>query len=366
MKVILYIGHHKVGSTALQVFLSQNWLALAQNGILYPSVEPRGFAFNLASTLGRRDKAVPLPILIREQHSALAYRMMSEVSQRKIPPQFAHLPASGQMFLALRAQVNQIKPKALVLCSEVFSNFGEVQPDLIKRLCVAFPKAEFEVYCALRRPDDYLVSQHGQRLKVGEQLKPLSAGGTAPYFDTIHFNYRTVIQAWADQFPNARLILRPYHEIVAAGGSAEDFMEQCGVDFPADLAPVGRANPSLPRAAMEIVRRANQDLPAPQAQALRQYLLQTGPHLNPVKNSDVEMFGADLRAEMVRRFTPIHDWLSELTGSAFFPDIQDMAQPRPTPEHQATTGLLSRIDPGTLPDQDLRDYVAAFRQQTTC
>lgn len=39
MKVVFYIGHHKVGSTALQVYLSQNWLRLAQAGILYPAVE---------------------------------------------------------------------------------------------------------------------------------------------------------------------------------------------------------------------------------------------------------------------------------------------------------------------------------------
>ena len=44
MKVILYIGHHKVGSTALQVFLSQNSHRLLQAGILYPAVEMQGFS----------------------------------------------------------------------------------------------------------------------------------------------------------------------------------------------------------------------------------------------------------------------------------------------------------------------------------
>ena len=51
MKIIIYIGHHKVGSTALQVFLSQNWLALVRAGILYPSVETSGFSHNLAEVL---------------------------------------------------------------------------------------------------------------------------------------------------------------------------------------------------------------------------------------------------------------------------------------------------------------------------
>lgn len=365
MKVILYIGHHKVGSTALQVFLSQNWLTLAQNGILYPSVEPRGFAFNLASALGQRDKATPLPVHVREQHSALAYRMMSEVSTRRVPPQFGNLPASGQMFMALRAQVNQVKPKVVLLCSEAFANFGEVQPKLIKRLCAAFPKAEFELYCALRRPDDYLVSWHGQRLKVGERLRPLSGGGTPPYFETIHLNYRTVVEAWAEQVPDVRLILRPYSEILAtAGDSTRDFMMQCGIDFPDGLDPAGRANPSLPRAAIEIARRANHDLPQPQAQALRRYLLDNGPDLNPVKNSDVEMFGPRLRTEMANRFAPVHDWLSDLTGRPFFPDIGEMTRTRPIPERQAMAEFLARIDPGSLPEQELRDYVVSLQRET--
>ena len=56
MKVILYIGHHKVGSTSLQVFLARNWAALAREGTLYPSVENRGYALNL-----RQSRSLPNP-----------------------------------------------------------------------------------------------------------------------------------------------------------------------------------------------------------------------------------------------------------------------------------------------------------------
>lgn len=363
MKIILYIGHHKVGSTALQVFLSQNWLKLIRAGILYPSVESRGFANNLARMLGDGDKAAQLPVNIREPHSALAYRMMSEVSPRKVPPQFNNLPASGQMFHALRAQANQMKPEAMVLSSEAFSNFGEVQPNLIKRLRSAFPKAEFTIYCALRRPDEYLVSWHGQRLKVGEHVKPLHTGGTAPYFETIHFDFRKVVEAWAEHIPDARLILRNYADILAAGGSTEDFMAQCDIGFPTDLIPAGRANTSLPRAAMELARRGNHELPAEQARILRQYLLEHGDRLNPVKNADVEMFGPDQRAAMVKRFAPVHDYLSTLTGQPFFPDIDQLSTPRPIPETRATAQLLDRIAPTDLPDPALRDYIAGLQRE---
>lgn len=356
MKIILYIGHHKVGSTALQIFLSQNWLALAQAGILYPSVESSGFSHNLASAL-QQDAPEP-DMNTREPHSALAYQMISKVTKRNVPSQFKRLPAVGQMMRAMRKQVEILKPHTVVLCSEVFTNFGQVDPNLIPQLFAAFPDSEVEIYCALRRVDEYLVSWHGQRLKVGEQLNPLDAGGMAGYYHTIHFDFRTVVEAWNDRLPDARLIIRPYDEILKAGGSIDDFMAQVSVDFPADLAPVGRANKSLPYAAMEIVRKANHDLPKNLSHALSQYFLTGGTAPEPVPNKQIEMFGAALRQELVERFAPIHDYLSDLTGQpAFFADIDDIARERPIPYSEANRTLLTEIDPATLPDAALRGYI---------
>lgn len=362
MKVILYIGHHKVGSTALQAFLSQNWLHLARAGILYPSVDMRGFSHNLAHALNGTGNTDDMDLNIREPHSALAYRMMNKASNRKVPTQFRNLPPVGQMFRAIRQQVAYIKPKTLILCSEAFSNFGQVMPALISQLRKLFPKADLQIYCALRRPDDYLISWHGQRLKVAEKLKPLSDGGLPPYYDTIHFNFRTVVEAWSDLIPEARLTLRPYSEILASGGSIEDFIAQSGIEVPTNLAPPGRANKSLPRAALEIVRQGNHALPPPQAHALCQYLLRNSV-LEPVPNKDIEMFGAALRTKLTERFAPIHDYLSDLTGDApFFSDIDEMTQVRPVPEAQANANLLAQIDPATLPDEALRPYIETLKR----
>ena len=59
MDLILFMGHHKVGSSALQMFLARNWLPLARAGILYPAVEPQGMAANLGAAVraaGRRPR----------------------------------------------------------------------------------------------------------------------------------------------------------------------------------------------------------------------------------------------------------------------------------------------------------------------
>lgn len=364
MKLILYIGHHKVGSTALQMFLAQNWVRLAQNGILYPSVETRGFSATLARALAGRDHAGEEDVNIREPHSALAYKMMSEVSEhRKVPVQFRRLPASGQMLAALQNQVRMLKPETLILCSEAFANFGQVKPDLIRTLTRIFPKAEIEVYCALRRPDDYLISWHNQRLKVGEKLDRLSEGGAESYFGNIHFNFRTVVEPWAEQLPQAKLIVRPYSAIMAAGGSTQDFMDRVSAAFPKGMIPAGRANRSLPRAAMEIVRQGNHALPPEQAHALSRFLMNAGDLLTPPADAEVEMYGAELRARLTEKFAPIHDWLGARFGAPFFDDIAAMSETRPLPEAEAVARLLAQIDPAALPGPALAGFIATLRQQ---
>ena len=65
MKLVIFMGHHKVGSTSLQRFLSQNYLGLLKAGILYPSVESQGFSHNIAAALNGADFEGDLPINVR-------------------------------------------------------------------------------------------------------------------------------------------------------------------------------------------------------------------------------------------------------------------------------------------------------------
>lgn len=362
MKIILYIGHHKVGSTALQTYLMQNWLRLAKAGILYPSVETRGFAVTLKRALDGQD-AEPPGANVREPHSALAYRMIADVSQRKIPPQFKALPTTGQMIRALRQQAQLLAPDTLVLCSEAFVNFGQVDPGLVDRLQGIFPKANWTIYCALRRPDEYMISWHGQRLKVGEKLQALQNGGAREYPGGIHFDYRMAVQPWAERMPQARLILRDYSDILTAGGSEVDFAQQTGLALPEGMVPAPRTNLSLPRAAFEIVRRANHALGPQKAYALNRWLLTAEHGLQPARNSEVEMYGAELRKDLATQFASIHGYLNQLAGrDAFFFDIDEMEVPRPITEREAAAALMAQLDPQALPDETLQLFTADLKQ----
>lgn len=366
MKVVIYFGHHKVGSTALQAFLARNWARLARAGILYPAVEAQGMARNMAEALAPEGAAADIPGLdamnVREPHNALAFQMLAQANKGKAPEWHGSLPGVGQMFRALRTQVAYLRPHTLLLVSEVMSNFGANHPHLIARLRDAFPDADFELYGVLRRPDEYLASWHGQRLRFGEKVPPLRDAAMKIYGNSIHFDYRRMVEPWTRQFEGATLHLRDYAKVRAAGGSAEDFQATVQVEFPDGLDPVGEANLGIPRAAMEIIRRGNRTLPAEAAHKLVQRFLELPPEVQVVPNGEVELFGAPMRAELAQAFAPIHRYLSDLTGAPFFADIDQMARTRPVPDVEAARALLAQIDPATMPE-GLAGHITGLQHQ---
>ena len=281
MKVIIYIGHHKVGSTALQAFLSQNYRLLLDHGILYPAVESEGLCHALAGTLKRPEAAQRNEMNLREPHNALAFQMLAQANKTKPPAWHGNLPAVGQMIRTLRLQVQYLQPHTMLLCSEVLSNFGPHPKNLIQQLKNIFPQAEYELYCALRRPDDYVVAWHGQRLRFGERIAALRKVGIKPYANTIHFDYHKLLAPWIAHFPEAQIHVRSYADIIKSGGSAQDFMAATSANFPAMLTKTGTANTSLPRAAMEIIRRGNHSLEPGAAQMLAKFFQSPLNNLKP-------------------------------------------------------------------------------------
>ncbi|MDX1781887.1 MAG: hypothetical protein R3256_11270 [Thalassovita sp.] len=344
MKVVLYIGHHKTGSSALQGYMARNWHALAEAGILYPAVEAEGLSRNLASCLTGKETTKKLPLVVREPHNALAFAMISAGTGTPMPHFQRGLPPAREMLRSLRHQIDLLQPKAVILCSEVMSNFAKQAPGKIEELATLFSGAEVEIYCTLRRPDLYLASWYGQRLKFGQKIAPLRDGGALAYRDTIHFDFAAMIYPWQTAFPRARFHLRNYADVLAAGGAVEDFTAQVGVDFPAGLVMPPRANPGLPYAAMEIMRRGNQVLNRADRLALRSFLLHRTNVARLPRNDEVELFGAETRRELYQSFLPVHDALNRMTGrDAFFPDLQDMLIAHPIPETELPLPTLRKV-----------------------
>lgn len=364
MKVILYIGHHKIGSTSLQTFLSQNSNRLLENGILYPYVERQGAVMARAKRLFG-DRLGAGPINVREAHNALAFRLMSESPMRRPVPQYHHqIPSSAKIFEIIQAQIARHDPEVLILCAEVFSNFGTVDPELIDRLCDAFPTATFEIYLGLRRPDEHIIAWQSQQLAFGNTATQLSDPNHYFGFHSIHFDFSALLAPWLTRLPDSKLILRPYSDILLSGGSSTDFTNNVSAHFPADLRAAPRSNPSLPNAFIEIARRANEQLSPEIAKSVRRCLHQAAPKITLPKNTDIEMFGPENRAQILKHFAPVHAYLNEISGSAnFFPDYDEIGRCKPIPEAEALQTVLAQFDENMLAKLGTKDATAFILKQ---
>jgi hypothetical protein len=364
MRVICHIGHHKTGTTTLQAFLSQNFASLLRAGILYPWTESEGAAIAIARMLrGDKTERDLLPINFREGHNALAFRMLADtLPSWKVPAYHRELPHSRQMLIALRNQAVRLAPATLVLCSEVMSQFGKMAPGSIARLCnEGLPKvSDFRLWCTLRRPDEQLVSWHGQSVRFGQSPAALSDPVRGVSFDSIHFDYRNVIEPWLHQINGATPFLRPYRETLATGGSVEDFMQHSGLSAPGALIAAPRLNISRKPAVVSLLRLANSALPRPLSLELGEWLDARSAKLTLASTSEVEFFGPEVRAHLCDRFRPIHRWLAETTGRpTFFTDIEEMALCNPIPEQDALRGLLDQLTPAEV-DKTLAPEIRTF------
>lgn len=326
MKVIIYFGHHKVGSTALQSYFARNTLALLQQGILYPAVEAEGLTHLLAVATGAKRELDLECMNVREPHNALAFRMLSGETGTRTPPWHDPLPGLPAMEMTLRHQISVFDPHTVILCSEVFANFGAGHVTLIERLKSLFEGAEIELFCTLRRPDDYQASWYGQRLRFGHKLSALWEPEGVD-LASIHFDYRKMIEPWLSVFPNAKFHLRNYSDTLKNGGSVEDFFLATGLGRRQHTSGNDPKNISLPRAAFNAVREANNTLSDRDASEFRKTVLKIAPTMDLPKSKEVEVFGAENRRILYERFAPIDEWLGKIGGAeGFFPDLPQIRE----------------------------------------
>lgn len=364
MKLILFIGHHKIGSTALQAHLSRHAAGFLERGVLYPAVEGQGMATLVAGALGRK-LPQPLPVNVREAHNALAFSMIADQKGTEVPALHEGLPPTDDMLRMIRRQVEILEPHTVILAAEVFANFASFGTTLIERLAGGLLGApaepdEVTLVATFRRIDDYLASWHGQRLRFGQKVRSLHGGALAHYERGIHFDYRKMLEAWLEVLPGARRRIRPYGAVLEAGGAVADIVAGLGLPRLGQGEP--QVNRGLHRALIEIARAGNHALPREAAQDLFGTLLRIGPTLDLPNSGDVELYGAAARAQMAARFAPIHDWLGEVSGiRPFFADAAEIGRVRPVPEAEANRIALAELErrSGAF-DPELRDFLAGL------
>lgn len=344
LKIVLFIGHHKVGSTSLQHYLGAKAPSLLRDGILYPAVEELGLT-RLASPF-----EVKLPsrlmLNVNEAHNGLAFSILRRNSQKPMPKIHRRLPAPDVMMERIRRQIERFKPKCLVLVSEVFSHFGSSDSDAIEYLLSPLQSDDITICAILRRPDQHLASWFAQRLRFGH-APPFPKD--APLTKGIHLNYRLMIEPWLSKVPNARLILENYQDVLSKGGTTEHFLSVIGWENHDMKTRLTKKNVSPHSALFRIAHCANQDLDPKNATKVFKTLENLSQELALPPKDQIDLFGAKKRKLLLRRFWPANEYLSELTQKDFFPDLEQIGQPKPLAEIDVARRALAQIQSDFMP-----------------
>lgn len=352
MKLILFIGHFKTGSTSVQSFLSSNFLALLKSGILYPSVESQGISRNLAASMMDYDKTKRRDSFnIIEPHNALSLRLKNEDDGHSIPTYYPSLPTGFQMLELIENQISELNPKATILCSEVFSLLGmTASRSGVKRLARRFAHHDVTIYCNLRQPDELISSWHRQLLKFGAKIARLSDDGFKGYLDSPFVQQAKMIEGWTnDCFPNAKLILRNFDDVRKNGGSILDFKKNSTIKFPNNLRIPRDRNPSIPSAFFEIGRRANHELSPNESALVNKWLISARKRVIHPLDKDIEMYGRTNRDTLCRAFSDISERINSLSGkNDLFSDLSEMENLKEYDDLTAAKAALSdlKIDGG--------------------
>lgn len=364
MKVVIFIGHFKTGSTSLQTFLTRNSAALRQQSVLYPSVlrDTRPALVRLANRIAGREQLFRINRL--EAHNLLALRLKTDETGLPMPWWYPHAPPTEHLFENIRTQIEQTAPQTVLLVSEHLAELGGVDHKQIRRLGAFFAGCQIRIVATLRRPDTYLSSWHGQRLKAREYFEPLRTTGLQEYLGTVHIDYAMMLRAWMDAFPEAEFRIRNHADIMQRGGSIPSFLEDASITHTDDLQDVRPENLSVPYAFREVLRCGVRDLPPKLASNLVSWTIRNRGAIPHPPDRDVELFGAHNRQRLYSAFEPAHAFLDAFSGGGpFFTDIDDALTPNPIPEMTAARDSLSALRTlarTTPPYSPVADYLKSF------
>jgi len=210
-RLILHVGRHKTGTSALQAALAAGRDDLARQGVVYPRLPPA-----TAEVLGAPSA---------DSHPTLA---------RALNPGWG--PHDGLPVLA-RAIGEQIRatPEAdtLLLSSEAFQNLRD--PALVQAYVADLGVAEVRVIAYLREHLDYAMSSWRQGLQAQGRFRRFSRyAGRMKDLGPFVALWQTVGRLELDWYDAA---LARHGDIVA------DFLDRTGLELPAR--PAGRPNPSI-------------------------------------------------------------------------------------------------------------------------
>jgi hypothetical protein len=192
VRIVLHIGTHKAGSSAIQHMLSHNRDRLLKKGFCYPQLAN--------GQLGHHD---------------LAWAIRSSAGG-KTPIQ-----VNGDILPKLRRQLQRSKCHTAILSSEEFE--FATTPDQLRMIRRELPADPLQIVVYLRRQDKYLVSEYGQHLKMADTR---FSGSIHDFYMRYNFmarlNYFGTLTRWANIFGKENLVVRPFEPCQFENGTLID------------------------------------------------------------------------------------------------------------------------------------------------
>jgi hypothetical protein len=241
-KVVVHIGVEKTGTTTIQSFMSNNRIALAKHGFLYP-------------TAPGDQNHVGLAILAADRPDMI-YGLFSFLG---LPPDIDVDSYTRQMLIELQKEAATSECHTLVLSNEHLSSRlqSEVSLENLKR-CLSHFADVIDVVIYLRRQDEAVLSEYSTLVKTGH-----TKGFTLKGSHMKKFDYAALLDRWSAVFGKDRIKVRMFEPGAFEGGDlVSDLLSAIGCAQRPEFSAVSPQNVSLDAPCLEYLRRLNRHISA--------------------------------------------------------------------------------------------------------
>jgi len=223
-RLVLHIGHHKTGSTALQTALSNSRSALRERSVLYPRLP--GW---------RHIHHALFPHFFGNDHcDPYILRRLGGSPERA-------LARSEAAWHTLCREVQRRRIECVILSSETFFTAGhpaqmERLGDILRQLA-----DDIEVVCYVRHPADFVLSSFSTQIQLDARFQWPPTGIRRGVLE--NYQYAAPVKLHVVQYDGGSL---PHGNVIS------DFSHRLLADR-VPLSPVGRVNESLSAEAMALM-----------------------------------------------------------------------------------------------------------------
>lgn len=322
---------HKSGSTSLQSFFSENYQLLRENSAIYPYADSASADFAQKNAGIKTNKLHTLAKKLginmadfRAPHNALTLRLINNETVRS--NRSDSIGNSKQIIMAMNKQINDTKPDKLLLVSEIMSHCGFRDNEPIETLLSSFNAQENNIYCLIRRPDEYLQSWYGQELKfIGERkfYSGIRKRYQNKYKNTCHFDYTKMIDPWVKSRNTTNISIANYSLI---NDTIEWFAAKAKLEITEEHNwQKLRRNKSLHKCFNNLLRFIRNNYNDYAKESIKSLINFSALDFLP-DNKSIDILGAKLRREIHTDFRIHHEYLSTLAGKTFFDDYDEIIE----------------------------------------